>query len=177
MRKSPSKLKFYFPPLVVWGRYCACEILIANPIDWLFSACLEYFFFLDSSEARKQYDEYCLSIMQTITYALSIGGWFKRMELIEVNSLIWTQKGKLYIIYENVMWIQWTTIPVWWQKKRYCSDMPNVVSAIDGTSHEIQIPSNEPQQKTYFQQTNSYHWLILKRKFINSDNHKFHQYQ
>jgi hypothetical protein len=25
--------------------------------------------------------------------------------------------------------------------------MPNVVSAIDGTSHEIQIPSNEPQQK------------------------------
>jgi hypothetical protein len=31
--------------------------------------------------------------------------------------------------------------------------MPNVVSAIDGTSHEIQIPSNEPQQKTYFQQT------------------------
>jgi hypothetical protein len=27
--------------------------------------------------------------------------------------------------------IQWPTIPVWWQKKRYCSDMPNVVSAID----------------------------------------------
>jgi hypothetical protein len=32
--------------------------------------------------------------------------------------------------------------------------MPNVVSAIDGTS---QIPSNEPQQKTYFQQTNYFH--------------------
>jgi hypothetical protein len=32
---------------------------------------LEYFIFfsIDSSEARKQYDEYCLSIMQTITYA------------------------------------------------------------------------------------------------------------
>ena len=43
------------------------------------------------------------------------------------------------------------------KRKRYCSDMPNVVSAIDGTSHEIQIPSNEPQQKTYFQQTNSFH--------------------
>jgi hypothetical protein len=28
---------------------------------------------------------------------------FKRMELIEVKSLIWAQKGKLYIIYENVM--------------------------------------------------------------------------
>ena len=55
---------------MVWGRYCACEILIASPIDWLYAACLEYFiiFSIDSSEARKQYDEYCLS-MQTITYA------------------------------------------------------------------------------------------------------------
>jgi hypothetical protein len=37
------------------------HILIANPIDWLFAACLEYFIFLsiDSSGARKQYDEYC----------------------------------------------------------------------------------------------------------------------
>jgi hypothetical protein len=56
------------PHLVVVGRYCACEILIANPIDWLFVARLEYFIFfsIDSSEARKQYDEYCLSIMQTM---------------------------------------------------------------------------------------------------------------
>jgi hypothetical protein len=56
---------------VVLGRYCACEILIANLIDWLYAACLEYFIFfsIDSSEARKQYDEYCLSIMQTMTYA------------------------------------------------------------------------------------------------------------
>ena len=30
---------------------------------------------------------------------------FKRMELIEVKSLIWAHKGKLYIIYEKVMWI------------------------------------------------------------------------
>jgi hypothetical protein len=30
-------------------------------------------------------------------------------------------------------------------------------AAIDGTSHEKQIPSNEPQQKTYFQQTNHFH--------------------
>jgi hypothetical protein len=50
---------------VVVGRYCACEILIANPIDWLYAACLEYFIFfsIDSSDARKQYDEYCLSII------------------------------------------------------------------------------------------------------------------
>ena len=53
--------------------------------------------------------------------------------------------------------IQWPTIPVWWQKKGYRSDMPNVLSAIDGTSHETQIPSNEPQLKTYFQQTNYFH--------------------
>jgi hypothetical protein len=53
--------------------------------------------------------------------------------------------------------IQWPTIPVWWQKKWYCSEMPNVVSAIGGTSHDIQIPSNEPQQKTEFQQTNYFH--------------------
>ena len=46
--------------------------------------------------------------------------------------------------------IQWPIIPVWWQKKVYCSDMPDVVSAIDGSSHEIQIPSNEPQQKHTF---------------------------
>jgi hypothetical protein len=25
------------------------------------------------------------------------------------------------------------------------------------TSHEMQIPSNEPQQRTYFQQNNSFH--------------------
>ena len=58
----------------MWGRYCACEILIANPIDWIFAACLEYFilFSIDSSEARKQYDEYCLSTMQTIPYAHDI---------------------------------------------------------------------------------------------------------
>ena len=56
---------------MVVGRCCACEILIANPIDWLYAACLEYLFLfsIDSSEARKQYDEYCQSIMQTITYA------------------------------------------------------------------------------------------------------------
>ena len=55
---------FYFPYLTVWGRYCACEILIANPIDWPYAACLEYFIFfsIDSSEARKQYDEYCLLV-------------------------------------------------------------------------------------------------------------------
>jgi len=49
---------FYFPHVVVWGCYCACEILIANPIDWLYAACIIFYFFsIDSSEVRKQYDE------------------------------------------------------------------------------------------------------------------------
>jgi hypothetical protein len=72
--------------------------------------------------------------------------------------------------------IQWPTIPVWWEKKGFCSDMSNVVSAIDGTLHEIQIPSNEPQQNIL--SANQLFSLIdMKRKLINSDNHKFHQYQ
>ena len=83
---------FYCPLLVVCGRYCACEILIANPIDWLYAACLEYFIFfsIDSSEVRKQYDEYCLSIMQTITYAhdrthFQGTGWIVPFDLREWN--------------------------------------------------------------------------------------------
>jgi hypothetical protein len=69
---------------------------------------------------------------------------FIKFLFISINEKHWFAESMFYIIYENVMWIQWPTIPVWWQKKRYCSDM----SAIDGTSHGIQIPSNEPQQKT-----------------------------
>jgi hypothetical protein len=74
--------------------YCACEILFANPIDWLYAACLEYyiFFSIDSSEARKQYDEYCLSIMQTITYAHDRTHFqcttLKRIGLLKVGFLL-----------------------------------------------------------------------------------------
>ena len=73
--------------------------------------------------------------------------------------------------------IQWPTIPVWWKKKGYCSDMPNVVPAIGGTSYEIQILSNEPQQKTILSASQLFSLIDMKRKFINSDNHIFHQYQ
>ena len=121
---SLKRTLFLFSHVAVWGCYCACEILIANPIDWLYAACLEYFFFfsIDSSEARKQYDELSVNhannnlctwqnafsmhyIHKLLIHHLSIRGWFKRMKLIEVKSLIWAQKEKLYIIYENVMWI------------------------------------------------------------------------
>jgi hypothetical protein len=49
-----------------------------------------YFILTDSSEARKQYDEYCLSIMQTITYAHDIAyfqgtGWIVSFDLRECN--------------------------------------------------------------------------------------------
>jgi hypothetical protein len=75
---------------VVLGRYCACEILIANPI-----ACLEYliFFSIDSSEARKQYDEYCLSIMQTITYAQKLNiyilyWYFQQSQCLNLKTIL-----------------------------------------------------------------------------------------
>jgi hypothetical protein len=82
-----------------YSSYCflASELLCmrninCNPIDWLYAACLEYliFFSIDSSEARKQYDEYCLSIMQTITYAhdrthFQGTGWIVPLDLREWN--------------------------------------------------------------------------------------------
>jgi hypothetical protein len=40
------------------------------------------FFSIDSSEARKQYDEYCLSIMQTITYVHKNDGMSPRNSYI-----------------------------------------------------------------------------------------------
>jgi hypothetical protein len=101
----------------VWGRYCACEILIASLIDWLYAACLEYIiFFLD-----RQFRSYnTIWLILSVNHAnnnlctwqnacskhrVDISLWFKRMELIEVKSLIRAQKGKLYIIYEHVMGI------------------------------------------------------------------------
>jgi hypothetical protein len=58
-RGGARRVRLPLDPHLVWGRYCACQILIANPIDWLYAGCLEYVIFvsIDSSEARKQYDE------------------------------------------------------------------------------------------------------------------------
>jgi hypothetical protein len=99
----------------VWGRFCACEILIPNPIDWLYATCLEYFIFfsIDSSEARIWWilfvnhanNNLCTWQNAFSRHRMDSSLWFKRMELIEDKSLIWAQKGKLYIIYENVMWL------------------------------------------------------------------------
>ena len=98
----------------MWGRYCACEILIANPIDWLFSACLEYiYFFLDRQFRSKKTIWWILSvnhannnlctwqnafsmhyIHKSLIHHLFIGGWFKRMELIEVKKFNLGAKGE-----------------------------------------------------------------------------------
>jgi hypothetical protein len=64
--------------------------------------------------------------------------------------------------------MNFVSLPVWWQKKRYCSNMPNVVSAIDGTSHEIQSSSNEPQQKNILSANQFSSLIDMKRKFINN---------
>ena len=41
----------------------------------------------------------------------------------------------------------------------------------------LQIPSNEPQQKNLLSASQFFSLIDIKRKLINSDNHKFHQYQ
>jgi hypothetical protein len=48
-------------------------------------------------------------------------------------------------------------------------------NVLSSTPRLLQFPSTEPQQKTYFQQTNSFHWLIWKESLqtviiINSIN-------
>jgi hypothetical protein len=84
---------------------------------WLAICCLSgifYFFSIDSSEARKQYDEFsvnhannnlCTWQSAFSRHRMDSSLWFRRMELIEVKSLIWAQKAKLYIIHKNVMWM------------------------------------------------------------------------
>ena len=65
--------------------------------------------------------------------------------------------------------IQWPAIPVWWQRKGYCSDMPNSVSAIDGTAHEIQIQFNEPQQQ-FDSGHRKYHCIHTQVNKYNTEN-------
>jgi hypothetical protein len=67
------------------------------PIDWLYAACLEYFIFfsIDSSEVRKQYDEYCLSIMQTITYAHDRTGYVYIVQCTVNSKIIFFYKTQL----------------------------------------------------------------------------------
>ena len=65
--------------------------------------------------------------------------------------------------------IQWPSIPVWWQKRGHWSEMPNVVDAFDGTSHEIQSPPNEPQQQLCSGHR-KYHCIYTQVKKYNSEN-------
>ena len=72
--------------------------------------------------------------------------------------------------------IQWPTIKVWWQKKRYCSDMPSVCLQLTELHMRYKYHPMNPNKNIL--SANQFLSLIdMKRKFINSDNHKFHQYQ
>jgi hypothetical protein len=59
---------------------------------------------------------------------------------------------------------------------RYCSDMYNVVSAIDATSHEKQKSIQWTPTKSILSVNQFFSLMDMKRKFINSDNHKFHPF-
>jgi hypothetical protein len=59
--------------------------------------------------------------------------------------------------------------------------MPNAVSAIDGTSHEIQIPFNEPQQKKILSANQLVSFIDMKERLstviiINSINISINQF-
>ena len=45
--------------------------------------------------------------------------------------------------------VVWPTREQWFEKRGKLAEMPNVLGMIDGTSHEILIPINEPQQDFY----------------------------
>ena len=76
---------------MLWGRYCACEILIANLIDWLYAACLEYSIFSRSTVQKLENNMMnFLSIMQTIIYTHDRAhfqgtGWIVPFDLGEWN--------------------------------------------------------------------------------------------
>jgi hypothetical protein len=79
---------------------------------------------------------------------------FKRMELIEVKILIWSQKGKLYIIYENVMWIlgilRFKSI-----HKRLLHDIFHI-----GPGISPRLPYINPESEAHI-----LHWLFLSIDF------------
>jgi hypothetical protein len=54
-------------------------------------------------------------------------------------------------------------------KRKGMPDIPSVVSAIDGTSHEIQIPFNEPQQQ-FDSGHGKYYCIHTQVKKYNSEN-------
>ena len=67
--------------------------------------------------------------------------------------------------------IQWPTIPVWWQKKGYCSEMPNICLQLTELHTRYKFHPMNPN-KTYFQQTKYFQLQIndiwfLKHLFFN----------
>lgn len=54
---------------------------------------------------------------------------------------------KLWEVFSPI--VVWPTPEEWLNKRGKWHEMPNVVGMIDGTSHEILVPMNEPQQDFY----------------------------
>ncbi|VDI80370.1 Hypothetical predicted protein [Mytilus galloprovincialis] len=82
--------------------------------------------------------------------------WLRQYPTYPILSLIFGICNTLVGSIVNTMWlILWEALIVWpdvnsWQQKiGKWSEMPNVLASIDGTSHEILIPSTEPQEEFY----------------------------
>ena len=50
---------------------------------------------------------------------------------------------------EYVGFIAWPDVNTWQKRSGTWPEMQNVVGCIDGTSHEILVPSTEPQEEFY----------------------------
>jgi hypothetical protein len=90
--------------------------------------------------------------------------WFKRMELIEVKSLIWAQKGKLYIIYENVMWIlgilRFKSIHLLFYNSSYCCFLASELSIVKKIKYSRQATNSQSMGFAI----NISHAAIVKKK-------------
>ena len=95
-----------------------CMRNINCKLHWLATCCLSriFYFFLDRQFRSEKTIWWIFSVNHANNnlctwqnafsrHRMDSSLWFKRMELVEVKSFIWTKKGELYIIYENVMWI------------------------------------------------------------------------
>lgn len=69
---------------------------------------------------------------------------------VSVSSVSSNLKRMWLILWEEIGQPQlWPSVQSWQHKIGEWSEMPNVLGCIDGTSHEILTPSNEPQEEFY----------------------------
>lgn len=83
----------------------------------------------------RQYHTYALL---SLNFGLSVS---------TINHIIRHTWIKLWEVFSPI--VVWPTPEEWLNKRGKWHEMPNVVGMIDGTSHEILVPMNEPQQDFY----------------------------